>query len=37
MINTLTTSSIDEISKIIERNSIKILNLRHELSSKYSY
>ena len=37
MISTLKISSIDEISKIIERNSTKIINLRQELSSKYSY
>lgn len=28
MINTLTTSSINEISNILERNSIKIINFR---------
>ena len=37
MINTLTTSSINEISNILERNSIKIINFRQELLSKYSY
>lgn len=37
MITTITPSSIDEISQIIERNSTKTINLRQELSSKYPY
>ena len=37
MITTITPSSVDEISQIIERNSTKTINLRQELSSKYPY
>ena len=37
MITTITPSSVDEISQIIERNSTKTINLRQELSSKYPF
>ena len=37
MLTTISPTSIDEISQIIERNSAKTINLRQELNSKYSF